>query len=93
FCRLLAYMDAHGHTICYPRSPEGMPTRPLLDFGANYVKRSVDQFPRQGTEVPWRTTMDYRADQKMLREGPVDDDQLFFASASPADALEPVLTG
>ncbi|MGO9382562.1 MAG: flavin-containing monooxygenase [Mycobacterium sp.] len=93
FCRLLACMDAHGHTICYPRSPEGMPTRPLLDFGANYVKRSVDQFPRQGTEVPWRTTMDYRADHKLLREGPVDDDQLFFASASPAEALEPALTG
>jgi hypothetical protein len=35
--------------------------------------------------------MDYRADHKTLREGPVEDDNLCF-STSPADALEPALT-
>jgi monooxygenase len=93
FCRLLAHMDAHGHTICYPRLPGSMETKPLLEVTSNYVKRSADQFPRQGVEGPWRTCMDYRADCQTLREGPVDDDNLCFASLSPADALEPALAG
>jgi monooxygenase len=84
FCRLLAHMDAHGHAVCYPQSPESMPTRPLLDIGAGYVKRAVDQFPHQGTEGPWRTCMDYRADHKVLREGPVDDERLHFATSAAA---------
>ncbi len=93
FCRLLAYMDAHGHTICYPRAPKAMPTRPLLDFAAGYVKRSAGEFPRQGVEGPWRTCMDYRADYKTLREGPVEDGNLCFTSPSRADAPEPALAG
>ncbi|HUH68808.1 MAG TPA: NAD(P)/FAD-dependent oxidoreductase [Mycobacterium sp.] len=92
FCRLLAYMDANGHTICYPQLTGPMETRPLLEVTAGYVSRSVDKFPRQGAEGPWRTCMDYRADYKMLREAPVDDGHLQFTS-SPADPLEPALTG
>jgi monooxygenase len=93
FCRLLSRMDANGDTICYPRLPGPMETRPLLGVTAGYVKRSAAQFPHQGVEGPWRTCMDYRADCKTLREGPVDDDDLFFSTPSPADALEPALTG
>jgi monooxygenase len=84
FCRLLAHMDARRHTVCYPQLPESMPTRPLLGIGAGYVKRAVDQFPHQGTAGPWRTCMDYRADHKMLREGPVEDDRLHFATSASA---------
>jgi monooxygenase len=93
FCRLLAHMDAHGYDICRPQAPESMATRPLLDITAGYVKRAVDQFPHQGTEGPWRTCMDYRADRKTLREGPVDDDHLRFTTSASADAPQPVLVG
>jgi monooxygenase len=80
FCRLLAHMDARGHAVCYPQvgDPE-MPTRPLLGVTAGYVKRSVDLFPRQGDSGPWRTSTDYRTDVKMLREGPVEDENLRFS--------------
>ena len=89
FCRLLAHMDANGHTVCYPQVPGSMPTRPLLGISAGYFKRSAAQFPQQGAEGPWRTPMEYRADRKMLREGPVDDDHLRFAmpASTPAPAL------
>ncbi|OBF55149.1 FAD-containing monooxygenase EthA [Mycobacterium sp. 852002-50816_SCH5313054-b] len=93
FCRLLAQMDARGHTICYPRLPGSMPTEPLLKVAAGYVKRSADQFPRQGVEGPWRTCMDYRADRKTLREGPVDDVNLRFTSPSSVNTPEPALAG
>jgi monooxygenase len=93
FCRLLAHMDAHGHTICYPQLPASMPTRPLLEITSGYAKRAAGQLPQQGDEGPWRTCMEYRVDRKTLREGPVDDEDLRFANPSPADALEPALTG
>jgi cation diffusion facilitator CzcD-associated flavoprotein CzcO len=82
WCRLLAYMDDHGHTSCRPEpSDPGMPTRPLLDFGAGYVQRALDQLPRQGTEAPWLMSMSYRADVRMLREQPVQHPELHFDTA------------
>ncbi len=83
FTRLLADMDANDHQICYPQiSDLHMETSPLLGIGAGYVKRSIDQFPRQGDDGPWRMTMDYTADVKMLRDGPVEDESLRFATAT-----------
>ena len=83
FTRLLAHMDANDHQICYPQiSDPHMETSPLLGIGAGYVKRSIDQFPRQGDDGPWRMTMDYTADVKMLRDGPVEDESLRFATAT-----------
>jgi monooxygenase len=93
FCRLLAHMDAHGQTICYPQLPGPMETRPLLEVTSGYVKRAAGLFPHQGTEGSWRTSMEYRTDHKLLREGSVDDDNLRFATSSQADALEPALAG
>jgi len=78
FCRLLAHMDAHGYDMCVPEAPSGLATRPLLDFSAGYVRRGVDQFPRQGETGPWQVQMDFRHDVKVLRNGPVSDDSLTF---------------
>ncbi|RKH03694.1 NAD(P)/FAD-dependent oxidoreductase [Corallococcus sp. CA047B] len=81
FCRLLAHMDAHGHTICRPElSDPAMPTRPLIDFAAGYVKRSLDTLPRQSDHAPWVMSMDYHLDTRLLREGPVVDPHLRFSS-------------
>jgi hypothetical protein len=94
FCRLLAHMDAHGHTICYPQLPESMPTRPLLKITSGYAKRAAGMLPKQGAEAPWQTSMEYRTDRKMLRESLVDDDHLRFATSSKsvkADTPQPAL--
>ena len=86
FCRLLGHMDTHRHTICYPELPStDMPTRPFLDFGAGYVQRAMEQFPRQG-EGPWQMSMDYRGDVKTLRKGPVAARQLRLGSAAGSSA-------
>jgi monooxygenase len=79
FCRLLAHMDAHGHTTARPvvADPE-MPTRPFLDFGAGYIRRVLDQLPRQGDRLPWLTSMSYTDDVKLLRHLPVEDPELHF---------------
>lgn len=81
FCRLLGYMDDKGHAVCEPRAPEGMETRPLLDFGAGYVQRALDSVPRQGPGEPWVMSMDYFRDIKLLRRGKVAEQCLEFSPA------------
>ena len=88
-------MDANGHNICYPQiSDPQMATHPFLGIGSGYVQRSIDQFPRRGDDGPWRVIMDYNHDAKILREGPVEDENLRFTSniAASVDARDLVLT-
>jgi cation diffusion facilitator CzcD-associated flavoprotein CzcO len=89
FCRLLAHMDRHHYAVCVPeRTDPNVQTRPLLDFGAGYVKRSLDDLPKQGTAMPWLTSMDYALDEKMLRKGPVADPNLrFYAKGASASRM------
>jgi len=80
FCRLLAYMDAHGYDTARPE-PAGpaMPKRPFLNFGAGYIQRAISQLPRQGDRAPWLTSMSYTSDVKLLRRLPVQDPELHFS--------------
>jgi monooxygenase len=90
FCRLLSLMDERGYAHCVPDSPApGEPTRPLLDFAAGYVQRSVDKFPKQGATAPWELNMDYLRDRTVLLKGPVGD-HLTFTTRSAATRPLPV---
>jgi monooxygenase len=87
-CRVLNHMDAHGHRQCMPELRDPSVTEePFLDFQANYVLRSIDQFPRQGSKVPWRLRQNYAFDIRMLRFGELDDGALRFSS--PAGRVQP----
>ena len=80
FCRLLDHMDEKGFSTCRPEVGDpAMPTRPLLDFGAGYVQRSMQDLPRQGPAYPWLMSMSYATDVRHLRNGPVEDPNLRFA--------------
>lgn len=91
FCRLLAHMDAKGYAVCQPSAPPDMPTRPLLDFGAGYVQRVLDQLPHQGPGEPWVMSMDYFQDVKLLRKGPVTDKALSFSSVPASQPVPSIL--
>jgi cation diffusion facilitator CzcD-associated flavoprotein CzcO len=87
-CRLLNHMDEHGFHQCTPRDRNpGRPTQPFIDLNAGYVLRSIDQFPRQGLESPWRLYQNYARDIMMLRHGALEDGALEFSR--PAVATEP----
>ncbi|MGL5867403.1 MAG: FAD-containing monooxygenase EthA, partial [Dermatophilaceae bacterium] len=77
-CRLIRHMRRHGHTSVVPQAPEGITTRPLIDFGAGYVQRSLAGLPRQGPTWPWEMSWNYLTDERRMRRGPVDDPQLAF---------------
>ena len=80
-CRLMSYMDSRGYDSCTPVNDDvSMPTRPFLDFGAGYVRRAVDRFPRQGAYGPWQVKMSYAEDVRVLREGPIEDRALRFGA-------------
>jgi len=79
-CRLLRYMDAHGYDACVTVNDDPRVTeRPLMDFGAGYVLRSIDQFPRAGSRAPWRLGMSYLNDVFTLRHRKIDDGIMRFS--------------
>jgi monooxygenase len=87
FCRLLRHLRDHGCAACRPVVPAtGLSLRPLFDFDAGYIQRSVDELPRQGDLDPWRMSMRYRDDLVLLRDGPVVDECLELTLAEPAPA-------
>ncbi|MGH7819090.1 MAG: flavin-containing monooxygenase, partial [Candidatus Binatia bacterium] len=62
-CRLLSYMDQHGHRECTPRNTD--PTiraLPFIDFSSGYVQRAIHKFPKQGSKRPWRLYQNYALD-------------------------------
>ncbi len=80
-CRVLKYMQAHGHDTCVPVNDDPSVTAgPLLDFSAGYVRRSIDQFPRAGSRAPWRLGMSYPRDVLTLRYRKVNDGSLRFSN-------------
>ncbi|MFT3714670.1 MAG: NAD(P)/FAD-dependent oxidoreductase [Gordonia sp. (in: high G+C Gram-positive bacteria)] len=82
--RMLTFMDSYGYTSVTAEFPEGMDTRPLLDFGAGYVQRALDRLPKQGTVKPWTMSMSVYADIGQLRRGTVEDGYLHYEKAPVA---------
>ncbi len=92
FCRLLGHLDRGGWDACVPEvSDPAMALRPLLDFEAGYVLRSLHELPKQGEREPWYLSMNYGKDARYLREGAIDEDlRLFSAERERAAQPEPV---
>jgi monooxygenase len=81
-CRLLNYMDAHGYTQCCPRrSDPSIKESPLIDFSSGYIRRTIDQLPRQGSAVPWKLYQNYALDRFTLRHGRLEDGAMEFSRA------------
>jgi monooxygenase len=86
-CRLLAYMDSRGYDTCVPVNDDpNLSKRPLIDFSAGYVLRSIDQFPRSGSRAPWRLGMSYAHDVITLRYGKINDGVIRFSRLPQAQA-------
>ncbi|HXP56166.1 MAG TPA: NAD(P)/FAD-dependent oxidoreductase [Streptosporangiaceae bacterium] len=89
-CRLLRYMDRHGYDVCVPENDDPRVTeRPLLDFAAGYILRSMHEFPKSGSRAPWRLGMSYLNDVLSLRHGRIDDGALKFSRRGAGLARRP----
>jgi cation diffusion facilitator CzcD-associated flavoprotein CzcO len=84
-CRLLNYMEAHGFTQCVPRRTDpSVKESPLIDFSSGYIRRSIDQLPRQGSAVPWKLYQNYALDRMTLRHGRIADGTMEFSGTGGA---------
>jgi monooxygenase len=80
-CRVLNHMDERGYRQCMPRERDpALPTQPFIDLNSGYVRRAIDQFPKQGLEAPWRLHQNYARDVALLRYGALEDEALEFSS-------------
>jgi len=81
-CRLLNYMDERGYDRCTPRNVQRLAgSAPFLELSSGYVRRGVDQFPRQALRDPWYRPQDYPRDRRTVMRAPLDDPALEFARA------------
>jgi len=89
--RLLRHMDARGYDRCVPTNDDPRVTeRPLLDFQAGYVLRSIDEFPKAGSRPPWQLGMSYAHDLLKLRHGRIDDGAMCFSRRPVTQAASTV---
>ena len=92
-CRVINQLSARGKDYAVPVDHEDSKIMEECFFGAlssNYVKRAEHTLPRQGRREPWRVTMDYRRDQKVLLEDPIEDGVLELRSAEEASKVTPM---
>jgi len=97
-CRLFKYMEDYEFDVVVPEDHDNC----ALDDGvmdslqAGYVQRGKHQLPRQGAKYPWKVTMHYGKDRKMLLEDPIEDTALHFFkkenSMSKAAPLKKITT-
>jgi len=88
--RLLNYMDEKGYTRCCPRLVNSdVAVEPMLNLRSGYIRRAVDQFPKQGTRAPWRLHQNYLLDKVEIEWGRLEDDALEFSRPSPALGTAP----
>ncbi|WP_026940726.1 flavin-containing monooxygenase [Hellea balneolensis] len=81
--RVITHMKEKGFTRAVPLAPEGMPRRPYLDFQAGYLQRVFDELPSQGDRHPWQNLQNYKMDQKLMLEDPIEDGALTFSKLNP----------
>ncbi|MFE2958512.1 flavin-containing monooxygenase [Nocardia tengchongensis] len=88
-CRLLRHLDEHGYSQATPWPDPAVTAKPLLDFQAGYVLRSMDRFPRAGSRAPWRLGMNYAQDVITLRHGRIEDGTIRFGRRTVRAATAP----
>jgi cation diffusion facilitator CzcD-associated flavoprotein CzcO len=85
-CRLLNHMDGRGYKQCTPRNMQHVAgAAPFMELSSGYVRRGVDQFPKQGPGDPWYRTQNYSRDRRAVLHAPLDDPALEFTRAARAE--------
>jgi monooxygenase len=82
-CRLIRYLDRHGHRYGAPAMDGGMTARPILDLTSGYVQRAVSAFPKQGDRQPWTMRQNYLLDAPTALRGNLAKNMVFDTPAPP----------
>ncbi len=88
-CRLLNFMQRHGHRSAAPRPDPAVAEQPFLSFTSGYVRRALDLLPKQGDRPPWQVHQSYIADVLTIRFGRLRDGVLQFDPPAPGPVPVP----
>ncbi|MDX1733959.1 MAG: NAD(P)/FAD-dependent oxidoreductase [Halioglobus sp.] len=67
-CRVLNHMRRRDkHTAVAVLHRGSVTEEPMMDFSSGYIQRSIEEFPRQARERPWRVFQNYFLDIISLR--------------------------
>lgn len=84
-CRLINHLDARGqHRVAPARADAALARTPYLEQNSTYALRGIDEFPKRGTESPWRLRAVLPVDALNLRYRRIDDGVLQFGTTAPA---------
>jgi hypothetical protein len=87
-CRLLNHMAAEGYTQAVPIvDRDRVSTQPLLNLDSGYIRRSLSEFPQQGSESPWRLRQNYPLDAVALRMGRLEDGVMRFGRGARSGSM------
>jgi len=88
-CRLLNAMDRKGARQVTPKSG-GAAAAPFVEhFSPGYMQRVIANWPKQGSQAPWRVYQNYLRDVISLKWSRMDDDALEFSK--PAERRAPAV--
>jgi monooxygenase len=66
-CKVLNRMRARGWSRCMPQPPApGSQEAPFIDLTSGYVQRTLDRFPKQSADDPWRIRQNLLTDRLAL---------------------------
>ncbi|MEM6535689.1 MAG: NAD(P)/FAD-dependent oxidoreductase [Pseudomonadota bacterium] len=93
-CKMIAHLDRGSYAEVRPVPSGAIDRQDYITFSSSYIQRSIDQFPKQGSEAPWLITQNYARDVTLMRFGKIDDPALAFKRAgTDAREQEPVPVG
>lgn len=77
--RVMNHMSDNNYDVCTPiHDDKKMDLMPFVDFTSSYFLRHLDQWPKQGSEFPWKLKQSYFVDRKLLGKAKMDDGVLSF---------------
>ena len=84
--RMLRHLDRSGTTAVTPEAPQNLGAlRPLIDLTSGYIRRGIDQMPKQGARAPWTLHQNYPRDVKLFRLSRLLGDGLRFTGVRRDD--------
>ncbi|MER2012851.1 MAG: FAD-containing monooxygenase EthA, partial [Psychrobacter alimentarius] len=83
--RLLDYMHKHRYQVALPQAKTDHSEAHIQEdtvmgaLSAGYVRRAINELPKQGDRYPWYVTNNYLSDRVMLKYRQIKDDWLHFS--------------
>lgn len=76
--RVWKFMDSNKYTSFCPVYKDNDPGEPLIDLTSGYIKRAINDWPRQGKVSPWKYYQNYFYDMWEFYYGRVNDGVMVY---------------